>query len=122
MSLGGKPAEVLPEGERPTIADSVRTTAASATETVKQTAQPVVDTAKGMTQNVLGTAGTQGAQITPGGHGPVKQPPASSTGIPATTAPLESGLYTVKNPYPDTTGAKATQIGQVEDKATAPRN
>lgn len=90
-------------------------------ETVKQTAQPVVDTAKGMTQNVLGTAGTQGAQLTPDGHGAVTTP-ASSTGIPATTAPLESGLYTVKTPYPATTGTMATQIGQVEDKSTAPRN
>ncbi|KAG5634180.1 hypothetical protein DXG03_006069, partial [Asterophora parasitica] len=115
-------------GKEPTVSDSIRdigstvgngaTTAvdtskqylASAHETAKphiaaahEAVKPHIEHLKGNAQGVFGTAGTQGAPI---------QPPASSTGIPATSAPLESGPHTTDTPYPSKTETKGTQIGQ----------
>lgn len=56
--------------------------------------------AKDAVQGAFGTAGTA----------PVSSTPSSSTGVPATSAPLESGPHTVNNPYPATTTSQATRV------------
>ncbi|KAG5723903.1 hypothetical protein E4T56_gene9800 [Termitomyces sp. T112] len=65
------------------------------------TTQEVLEKAKGAVQGAFGTAGTA-ANV------PSPSTPSSSTGIPATSAPLESGLKTVNTPYPATTTSQAT--------------
>lgn len=70
--------------------------AASGTlESAKYVAQNVASTVTAAAQNILGTAGTQGTQV--------KDMPASSTGIPSTSAPLETGSKKVDTPYPSAT-------------------
>lgn len=70
--------------------------------TAQEIAKPHVENAKGVAQGYLGTAGTQ----------PVTNTPASSTGIPATSAPLESGPHTVGSPYHSTTTTTGTKVGE----------
>lgn len=75
----------------------------------KATAQNTMEAITSTTQNLLGTAGLQGAQV--------KDMPASSTGIPATTAPLESGAKKVDAPYPKTGAShEAKDVAQNEPR------
>ncbi|KAF9460094.1 hypothetical protein BDZ94DRAFT_1266655 [Collybia nuda] len=90
------------------IVSSLQSGANSAIGTTKEylasaqeMAKPHVENAKGIAQGYLGTAGTQ----------PIKNPPASSTGIPATSAPLESGPHTVNTPYSSTNTTNA-KVGE----------
>ncbi|KAF8898996.1 hypothetical protein BD779DRAFT_1486553 [Infundibulicybe gibba] len=102
-----------------TVASTVQAGATAAYGTTKeylstaqQIAQPHIENAKGVAQGYLGTAGTQGMN----GTGTT---PASSTGIPATSAPLESGPHSVNTPYPPTTTTTTgTKIAQNEGAPT----
>lgn len=90
---------------------SVINTATDVLASAKAAAQNAMGTVTASAQNILGTAGTQGAQV--------KDMPASSTGIPATSAPLESGPHKLDSPYPSTTTTVGTKdIGQNESKKT----
>ncbi|KAF9015622.1 hypothetical protein BDQ17DRAFT_1341382, partial [Cyathus striatus] len=91
-AVGGKPAENSSDPQSgSSILSSTAAYLSSASQTVKE--------------NSLGTAGTQGL--------PTKAP-ASSTGIPATSAPLESGPHTTTTPYPSTTTKTSINIAQNE--------
>jgi len=85
-------------------ATTAANTASSYLASAKEVAQPHIDRAVAAAQNMLGSAGTQGAQL--------KDMPASpaapaAEGIPTTSAPLESGPHKVDTPYPTTT----TKVG-----------
>lgn len=97
--MGGKPddgsaASITGTG----VVESVRTTATNAYTAAKEAVQPHIEKIQGVTQEYLGTEGTTSSAANP--------MPASSTGIPATSAPLESGPHTISTPYP----SKATKV------------
>ncbi|RDB28669.1 hypothetical protein Hypma_015787 [Hypsizygus marmoreus] len=100
---GTQTGESHPSG----IVPSLQSGAATAVETAKQylasaqeVAHPHIEHAKDTAQGYLGIAETQ----------PTSQTPASSTGIPATSAVLESGPHTVDTPYPSTTTTAGTNV------------
>ncbi|KIL71688.1 hypothetical protein M378DRAFT_238202 [Amanita muscaria Koide BX008] len=65
--------------------------------TAQETVKAQVERAKGTAQGLMGTTGTQGAQLTD----------VDSAGVPAISAPLESGRHVVGNTtYPPTGSAK----------------
>lgn len=88
-------------------ASTVAGTASSTLSAAKSAAQSTVETAASAAQSVFGTAGTQGAQV--------KDMPASSIGIPATTAPLESGAKKLDTMYP---AQGARDVGNNEPKSS----
>ena len=69
------------------VVESVRTTATNAYTAAKEV-QPHIEKIQGVTQEYLGASstGTEGMQVT---SIAAKTMPASSTGIPAASAPLE---------------------------------
>jgi hypothetical protein len=100
-AIGGKPDDGPTASMRSTaetqktgtsVVESVRTTAANAYTAAKEVVQPHIEKIQGVTQEYLGSEGTASSAAKP--------MPASSTGIPATSAPLESGPHTISTPYP----------------------
>lgn len=95
------------------VVETIKTTAAAALETGKQyaasaqaAAQPHLDRAAAAAQPHLERAGAVASDMvnvatTKGTV--VGETPASSTGIPATSAPLETGGVSTSTPYPATT-------------------
>ncbi|KAH9937296.1 uncharacterized protein B0H18DRAFT_969977 [Fomitopsis serialis] len=87
------------------LSSTVQSTAQTAFETGKDylasaqtAAQPHIEQAK---TYVAGTTGTSGSAT------------GKPDGVPSSTAPLESGPHVVGNPYPATSGAQTTKVGEL---------
>jgi hypothetical protein len=113
---GGQSMVQSAEATATNILHTAQESANAAYNTVRETAHPHIERAKAATQGMTGMVDTQGADLKPAGNlakvsqpqnagtATVTKPPASSTGIPATTAPLESGKHKVDaTTYPSTT-------------------
>jgi hypothetical protein len=91
-----QPQESEPSGGiMPSLQGTTETLVGTTTSTLASTkaaATSAMGAATSTVQGVLGTAGTQGAQL--------KDMPASSIGIPATTASLESAGKKLDTLYP----------------------
>jgi hypothetical protein len=101
-AIGGKSAESPAASTRSKtegnntgtgVVESVQATATSAYTAAKEAVQPHIEKVQGVAQDYLGMAGTQGAHV-------AKPTPASSMGISATSAPLESDPHTVDTSCP----------------------
>jgi len=90
------------------VVESVRTTATNAYTAAKEV-QPHIEKIQGVTQEYLGATGTEGTQVTSTAAEPI---PASSTGIPAASAPLESSPQTIGNPW------EATKVNRTDIAAS----
>jgi hypothetical protein len=86
---------------------TITDTASTAVQTAKDTATSALETA----QEYLGM-GTNAKT----GEADTGLPPASSTGIPATSAPLESGKHQIGEPYPSSkeVAGGGVQVANVE--------
>ncbi|KAH9836927.1 uncharacterized protein C8Q71DRAFT_577911 [Rhodofomes roseus] len=87
------------------LSSTVQSTAQTALQTGKEylasaqtAAQPHIEKAK---TYVAGSTGTSGPAT------------GKPDGVPASTAPLESGPHVVGNPYPATSGAQTTKVGEL---------
>ncbi|KIM47764.1 hypothetical protein M413DRAFT_439434 [Hebeloma cylindrosporum] len=114
-AMGGKPDNGPAASEARSksdtgVVESVRATATSAYTAAKEAVQPHIEKIQGATQEYLGAAGGTEASAA------AEPMPASSTGIPATSAPLESGPHTVDTPYP----SKADKVSGSDIAASAP--
>jgi len=90
------------------VVESVRTTTTNAYTAAKEAVQSHIEKIQGATQECLGATGTEDTQVTSTAAKPM---PASSTGIPAASAPLESSPRTISTPYhSDTTKISGTDI------------
>ena len=90
------------------IVESVRT-ATNVYTAAKEVVQPQIEKIQGVTQEYLGATGTEGTQVTSTAAEPI---PASSTGIPAASAPLESSPQTIGNPW------EATKVNRTDIAAS----
>ena len=93
------------------VVESVRTTATNTYTAAKEAVQPHIEKIQGVTQEYLGATGTEGTQVKSTAAEPM---PASSTGIPAASAPLESGPHTTSTPYP----SEATKVSGTDIAAS----
>ncbi|KAL0951525.1 hypothetical protein HGRIS_008209 [Hohenbuehelia grisea] len=97
------------------IASTVQAGAVSALETAKGYVAAAHETGLSAAQPHLEKAKETVQANLPIGTQPQVAPPASSTGIPATTAPLESGPHTVGTPYPATTTTTGSGLKVAEN-------
>ncbi|KAK7058371.1 hypothetical protein VNI00_002005 [Paramarasmius palmivorus] len=93
-------ARSAPGQQGPGVVSQLQSGAATAVQTGKE----YLDKATTAAQNYLNSLQEQGSTTTGA--------PAAS-GIPPTSAPLESGPHTVGTPYPSTTTNTATKVGEV---------
>ncbi|KAF5384829.1 hypothetical protein D9615_001306 [Tricholomella constricta] len=82
------------------VASSIQGGAATVVDTTKEYVASAQEAVKPHIEHVKGAV--QGGPATP----------ASSTGIPATSAPLESGPHTIGTPYPATTTTQETKVAE----------
>ncbi|KAJ8516131.1 hypothetical protein ONZ45_g6522 [Pleurotus djamor] len=129
-SLGG-PTQHSGDDQNKSVVESASTTAANMAASVQSGASTIVDAAKDFLASSNNVSIQDSAQphinkarelagrvIEGAGAGPDVAPPASSTGIPATSAPLESGPHTMSTPYPSTTTTvgSGVKIAEIEKK------
>ncbi|TRM65869.1 hypothetical protein BD626DRAFT_486081 [Schizophyllum amplum] len=97
-SMGGS-APTLQAGAQAATADAKKVLAAA-----QQQAQPALDKARELTAQGFGSQAAAAAGTT------TDPTPASSTGIPATSAPLQSGAHVLDTPYPPGDVAKGGEV------------